>query len=391
MSAIRLSATERRLLPFVALQGVVSTLGSFAGVFVFVEGGMPATLRYAALMLSVTAGSLALAYALGAALRLRCATLLRLAFGTPAVLLWAADGRPDVLAASFGLFLGLGWGARHWLELTLLADDERDPYAAHATVLTVAVSLVTTLAVTLLLQHGGERLGPVYALYAIVCVLAAVLSVRHIPETPPIRLQAPWAVVRQPAFVACLPLFFLESGLFGVSQVLGASGAVRALGKASHYGWVATAATLAGGIALFMLRRHRQPHNRERWMALACIGVTTAFVLLGASAALPALYVAHLVLQAAVAPFWQASEQVLNQRTMDIQGALSDRIVARESTLWLFRMLGLGGFWWVAGGLTDTQLLVLGSGLLALAALLEFLLGRLWLRRQSEGSGPARG
>lgn len=46
-----LSATERRLLPFVGLQGCVATLGGFAGVFAYAQGGMAATVRYAALML----------------------------------------------------------------------------------------------------------------------------------------------------------------------------------------------------------------------------------------------------------------------------------------------------------------------------------------------------
>lgn len=386
-----LGAAGRRLLPFVGLQACVATLGSFAGVFAFAQGGMAATVRYAALMLGSAALSIALAYALGSVLRLRCTTLLRAAFLVPGAMLWFADGRPDVLGLAFGLFLGLAWGGRHWLELSLLADAERDAYATHATVLTVGASLATILAVTLLLQWGGERHAPVYGLYAVASLVAAVFAARGLPETPPIRLEAPWAVVTQKGFVACLPLFFLESGLFGVGLVLGASGAVHALGEASRYGWVATAATVAGGVALFALRRRRQSHNRERWMGWACAGVALAFGLLGASSAWPWLYVPHLLLQSGVAPFWQASEQVLNQRTMDIHGALSDRIVARESALWLFRMIGLGGFWWVAGDLSDAQLLAIGAGLMALAALLEFALGRAWLKRRPAAAAQGAG
>ena len=375
-----LSATERRLLPFVGLQGCVATLGGFAGVFAYAQGGMAATVRYAALMLGSAALSIALAYALGAVVRLRCATLLRAAFLVPAVLLWFADGRPDVLGLAFGLFLGLAWGGRHWLELGLLADAERDAYATHATVLTVGASLVTILVVTLLLQWGGERHAPVYGLYALTSLVAAVFAARGLPETPPIRLEAPWAVVTQKGFVACLPLFFLESGLFGVGQVLGASAAVHALGEASRYGWVATAATVAGGLALFALRRRRQSHNRGRWMGWACAGVALAFGLLGASSVWPWLYVLHLLLQSGVAPFWQASEQVLNQRTMDIHGALADRIVARELTLGVFRLVVLAAFGFGTAGWSDLRVLQLGAALMAAAAVAEYALGRAWLR-----------
>lgn len=383
------SATERRLLPFVALQGSVATLGSFAGVFVFAQGGMAATARYAALMLGTTALSIALAYALGAALRLRCATLVRAAFVVPGVLLWFAEGRPDVLGLAFGLFLGLSWGARNWLELTLLADHERDAYATHATVLTVAASLATIFLVTLLLQLGGERRQPVFALYAVASLAAAALAARGLPETASIRLHSPWAVARQRGFVACLPLYLLESGLFGVILVIGASGAVHALGEASRYGWVATAAAVAGGIALFALRRRRRPHNRQHWMAAACAGMVLAYGLLGASSVWPWLFVAHLVLHSGVSPFWQASEQVLNQRTMDIRGALADRILAREATLGLFRLLVLGTFWWGTAGWSDLRMLQVGAALMAGAALLEFALGRAWLRHRPAHAAPS--
>ena len=147
---------ERRLLPFVALQGLLTTLGGFAGVFVYAHGGMPATVRYAGLMLTVALLGVLLPYALGGLWRLRCERLVQLAFAVPAALLWFAEGRPDLLALAFGAFLGLSWGARHWLEVNLLPDTERDAYAAHATVLTVVTSLVALLSVTLLLPGSAS-------------------------------------------------------------------------------------------------------------------------------------------------------------------------------------------------------------------------------------------
>jgi hypothetical protein len=195
------------------------------------------------------------------------------------------------------------------------------------------------------------------------------------------QLQAPLDVVKQQGFKACLPLYFLESGMLGIGMVLGAGGAAQALGQVSHYGWVSVVATVVGAAALFAMRRKRHSGNRVRWMGLACIGISTGHLLLGASVLHPALYVLHLLLIACVQPFWQASEQVLNQRAMDLQGALADRIVVRESVLGVFRLVALGLFWLLIRNWTPVTVLLVGTALMALAAASEWALGRAWLRR----------
>ncbi|MEX8495695.1 hypothetical protein, partial [Sphaerotilus sp.] len=143
----------------------------------------------------------------------------------------------------------------------------------------------------------------------------------------------------------------------------------------------ASAATVLGALALYTLRRRRHAGNRLRWMALAALGMVVAHTLLGASVWHPALYVVHLLTLAAVQPFWAASEQVLNQRVLDLDGALADRIVVREGVLWAFRMLALGGFWWCVQGWSPMRVLLLGAGLMAVAVVLEWAVGRAWLRR----------
>jgi hypothetical protein len=370
---------ERRMRPFITLQAGVSALGAFAGVFVHAGHGAAAVARYAALMLATTALSVVLTYALGRHWRISPRRMLRAGFAVPAALLWWADGRPDLLAFNFGAFLGLTWGARQALELQLLADADRDAYAAHMIALAVSVALGCTLAVSMLLTVADERRQPVYALFALLSAAGVLLAGRRIPEAPPVALHAPLAVLRQPAYLACLPLLMLESGLFGVGLVLTASGAVRSLSTASHYGWAASAATLAGALALRALRKHRHSENRIGWMAAACVGVVGAAALLGASALWPALFVLHLLMQAAVGPFWAASEHVLNQRVMDIHGSIGDRIAAREGTLGVFRLVALGAFWWATQSLDDRQRLVVGAALMGGAALLEFWIGRAWL------------
>ena len=365
--------------PFIALQAAVSALGGFAGVFVFAAHGAAAVARYAAVMLACAALSIVLSYALGMRLRISGRRLLQAGFALPAALLWWADGRPDLLALAFGGFLGLTWGARHWLELHLVPDAERDGYATHAIALAVGVALFSTLAVSALLAAFDEARAPVYSLFAVLSAIGAVLAGRRIPEAPPVALQAPLSVLRQPAYFACLPLFLLESGLLGIGLVLTASGAVRSLEHASHYGWAASAATLAGALALRALRSRRHSENRVRWMRAACVGIVIAAALLGASALWPALFVLHLLLQSAVNPFWAASEHVLNQRALDIHGSVGDRIAAREGTLGVFRLVTLAAFWWATQGLDDRQRLVAGAALMGLAAVLEYRLGRNWL------------
>jgi hypothetical protein len=372
---------ERRMRPFITLQAAVTALGAFAGVFVHAGHGGAAVARYAALMLATAALSIVLTYAAGTRWRISAAHMLQAGFALPAVLLWWADGRPDLLAFAFGGFLGLTWGARHWLELQLLADSHRDGYAAHAIALAVGVALVATLAVSALLTVAREDRAPVYALFALLSAAGALVAARRLPEAPPVALQAPMTVLRQPAYVACLPLFLLESGLLGIGLVLTASGAVRSLESASHFGWAASAATLAGALALRAMRHRRHSDNRVGWMAAACAGVVSAAALLGASAVWPVLFVLHLLLQSAVGPFWAASEHVLNQRAMDIHGSVGDRIAAREGTLGVFRLITLALFWWATQALDDRQRLIAGAMLMGLAAVLEFRLGRAWLTR----------
>src|SRR5690606_34611753 len=170
----------------------------------------------------------------------------------------------------------------------------------------------------------------------------------RLPDSQPVSLEAPLAVLADRNFLACLPIFFLQSGLYGISLSLNATGATQALGEASRFGMIATVATLAGGVALLASRNARSPGNRHYWMAAAALGMMASFLLLAASAKVPKLFLAYIVLYAVVTPFWAASEAVLNQRTLDTAGALQDRIVVREVVLWTFRMTALGLFWFVS-------------------------------------------
>ena len=79
---------------------------------------------------------------------------------------------------------------------------------------------------------------------------------------------------------------------------------------------------------------------------------------------------------------------MLNQRLLDLEGALADRIVVREVVLWAFRMLALGGFWWSVQGWSPVRVLLLGAGLMAVAVVLEWMVGRAWLRRDEAGAIP---
>jgi hypothetical protein len=370
---------ERRMRPFIALQAAVTALGAFAAVFVQADHGAQAVARYAALLILAAGASIVGSYAVGMRLRIGARRMLQAGFALPAVLLWFCEGRPDLLALALGGYIGLTWGARHWLELHLLADAERDGYAAHAIALAVGVGLAATVVVTLLLAALDESRAPVFALFALLSTLGMLLAGRRIPQAPPVALEDPMHVLRQPAYFACLPLFLLESGLMGIGLVLTASGAVRSLSSASNYGWAASAATLAGAVALGAARHRRHSDNRVGWMRAACVGIVAAAALLGASAVWPALFVLHLLTQSAVNPFWAASEHVLNQRAMDIHGSVGDRIAAREGTLAVFRLIALGLFWWATAALDDRGRLMAGAALIGLAAVLEYRLGRDWL------------
>ncbi|RJF96826.1 hypothetical protein D3870_20810 [Noviherbaspirillum cavernae] len=373
---MNISSHERALLPLIALQGAVGTLAGFIGFFIMRAHDVNALFGFTAGMLTTAIAATFLAYLFGPRLKLTGKRLLKLGFLVPGLLILCGDGSIAVMALAYGSFVGLSWSARHWLEMSLLADAERDGYAAHSGALTVVFGIVTTLVATLLLAGTAEQSRYVYLLYGAICLAGGALLGNRIPETPPVSIRDPLSVIRQPEFIACLPLFFLESGLFGISQALASAGAVKALNSASHFGWVATVAGLAGGVALYFTRKNRGVQNRVHWLGGSCLVVGIAFVLLGASAWIPALYIGYTVLKSAGGPFLAASEQVLNQRTLDIQGSLSDRIFAREFVLWGLRMISLLMFWALATRLSPTHILAVGSTLLALATAMEYVFGK---------------
>ncbi|HEY0848196.1 MAG TPA: hypothetical protein VGE12_22705 [Noviherbaspirillum sp.] len=373
---MQLSPRHRSLLPLIGLQGAIGSLGGFIGFFVVGGHDLHAMFRYTAGMLTAAMAATFLAYRFGPRFGLTGRRLFRLGFLLPGLLILFCDGSVAMLAMAYGSFLGVTWSARHSLEMSLLEDADRDRYSAHSVTAMIVLSVATTLAATLILARFAEQSHYVYWLYGGLCIVGACALGKSIPDTEPVSLNKPLDVFRQPQFIACLPLFFLESGLFGITQAMASAGAVHALGSASHFGWVTTLAGLIGGVALYLTRKSRDVQNRTHWLGGACFVVASAFVLLGASAWLPSLYLGYMVLRAAGMPFLTASEQVLNQRTLDIRGDLSDRIFARELVLWFLRMLSLCLFWALAALLSPKNVLVIGSLLLALATALEYVIGR---------------
>ena len=91
-------------------------------------------------------------------------------------------------------------------------------------------------------------------------------------------------------------------------------------------------------------------------------------------------FIAYVVLQAAVGPFWAASESVLNQRTLDSTENLQDRIVVREVVLWAFRMVALALFWMFSTKLSGAVLLAYGATMMAAAVVLQYGIARAWLK-----------
>jgi hypothetical protein len=374
------ASVEHRLLPSVALQGAVGTLGGFLGFFIAGNANLTGMIEFTGMMMTVTMLAIVLAYSLGPALRLTGRRLFKLGFMLPGLLLIIGGSSHLAIAAAFGLFMGLTASARVWLEMNLVADRRRDAYAAKAGASTIALSLLTTFMATLVLSSSGEDSQVLFTAYGAACLAGGLLFGNRLPDTPPVALVAPLAVMRQPAFVACLPLFFLQSGLFGMGMALGAAGAAHAMGAASSLGWTASAAAVVGGLALWTSRNLRNPSNRARWMALACVGVIGGFALLGASAWEPQLFIAYMVLMAAVGPFWGASEHVLNQRTLEVKGALPDVIVAREVVYWMSRMIVLTALWFVSQELPPTTLIAGGAATMALAAALQYRIARAWMK-----------
>nr|WP_314629992.1 hypothetical protein [uncultured Noviherbaspirillum sp.] len=369
---------ERSLLPFVALQGAVCTLSGFIGYFLMRQRGHEAMFEFTAIMLTFAMLAAALAYGFGARLGLTGKMLMKLGFFVPGVVLLSGNQSVWATSFAFGSFLGLTWSARHWLEMQLLGDGQRDAYASQAGALAVAGGIAATLLSTLLLSQSANSARLLYGFYGMLCLLAAWRLGRGMPEAPMQPLKAPLALVRQPDFVACLPLFFLESGLFGLGQAITSIGASRAMGSAAALGTVATVAGLAGSVGLYLSARMRGIDNRASWLGGSCLAMAVAFLFLAGSAWIPGLFVVHLVAKAAAGPFLGASEHVLNQRALDFAGDLGDRIVVREVTLWALRMVSLLGFWALSTAMPPAVMLAAGAVLMALAVALEYLVAQAW-------------
>ena len=373
-----IASQERSLLPFVTLQGAVCTLSGFIGYFLMRQRGHQAMFEFTSIMLTFAMLAAALAYGFGARLGLSGRMLMKLGFLVPGVVLLSGNQSVWALSFAFGSFLGLSWSARHWLEMQLLGDGQRDAYASHAGAMAVAGGIAATLLATMLLTHTANSARLLYGLYGVACLLAAWRLGRGMPEAPMQPLKAPLALFRQPDFLACLPLFFLESSLFGLGQAMTSIGASRAMGSAAALGTVATVAGLAGGVGLYLSARKRDVDNRSSWLGGSCLAMALAFIFLAGSAWVPALFVVHLIAKAAAGPFLGASEHVLNQRALDIAGDLGDRIVVREVTLWALRMVSLLGFWALSTTMPPAAMLALGAVLMAMAVALEYLVAQAW-------------
>ena len=374
---------ERSLLPFVTLQGAVCTLFGFIGYFLMSSRGHQAMFEFTSIMLTFAMLAAVLAYGFGARLRLGGKTLMKLGFFLPGVVLLSGNQSVWALSFAFGSFLGLTWSARHWLEMQLLSDGQRDAYASHSGALAVAGGIAATLLATMLLTHTANSARLLYALYGAACLLAAWRLGRGMADAPLQPLKAPLALARRPEFLACLPLFFVESGLFGLGQAITSVGASRAMGSAAALGTAATIAGLAGGVGLYLSARRRAVDNRASWLGGSCLAMAIAFLFLAGSAWLPGLFMVHLVAKAMASPFLGASQHVLNQKALDIAGDLGDRIVVREVTLWAMRMISLLGFWALSNTLPPAVMLATGAVLMAVAVALEYLIAQAWFGEEA--------
>jgi hypothetical protein len=382
-----ITANERAVLPLTALQGALAVLGGFIGFHVMEINGMEMMFRFTSWMLTAAiAGTLA-GYTIGPVFRISGKTFFKAGFILPGLVLMLSNGSVESLAIGYGSFLGMTWGARHWLEMTLFQDAERDTYASRSGALGVLSGIASTLAITLALSKTSLTSVDVFKAGGLLMTVGGLFLGNHIPRTRIATLSKPLAIARQSHFIACLPLFFLESGMFGIGQAVGSAAAVHALGSAGSFGWVSTLAGMAGAIALYATRHLRDAYNRAAWLGRACAVIALAFALLGLSAWIPALFVIHAVLKSAGAPFLSASEQVLNQRALDIHGPLADRIVVREVVLWIFRLGSLTLFWSLLSALPTRQLLAAGAAMLAMATMFEYVVGRSLLRRASRPVG----
>jgi len=375
---------ERTLLPFVTLQGAVCTLFGFIGYFMMSSRGHQAMFEFTSIMLTFAMLAALFAYGFGARLGLSGKTLMKLGFFFPGVVLLSGNQSVWAMSFAFGSFLGLTWSARHWLEMQLLSDGQRDAYASHAGALGVAGGIAATLLATMLLGNSGNSARLLYALYGAACLLAAWRLGRGMADAPLQPLKAPLALVKRPEFLACLPLFFLESGLFGLGQAITSVGASRAMGSAAALGTAATVAGLAGGVGLYLSARRRDVDNRASWLGGSCLAMAIAFLFLAGSAWLPGLFVVHLIVKAVASPFLSASEHVLNQKVLDIAGDLGDRIVVREVTLWAMRMVSLLGFWALSNALPPAVMLAAGALLMAVAVALEYIVAHAWFGEEAQ-------
>jgi hypothetical protein len=375
------STNEYALLALTTLQSILAVAGGFIGFHVMANFDMQAVFRFTSWMLCAAIAGTLSGYTVGPLFGISGKTLFKGGFILPGFVFLFAQGSVEWLAVAYGSFIGMTWGARHWLEMTLFQDRDRDAYASRSGSLGVLCGIGSTVIITLAMSKAGLSASDIFRWCGVVMVVGGLCLGNRIPHTRIQPLQRPFEIAKQPHFIACLPLFFLESGLFGIGQAVGSAAAFHALGSASSFGWVSTIAGMAGALALFVTRHQRDARNRAAWLGRSCAVVGLAFALLGLSASIPALYVAYAVLKSVGGPFLSASEQVLNQRTLDIHGPLADRIVAREVVLWAFRLGSLALFWTLLSGLPAQQLLMAGAAMLAIATGLEYVVGRTLLWR----------
>lgn len=381
---MKFSSYERALLPLVAFQAAVITLGGFIGYFVVGAKSPDAIFQYSALMLTFLMASLVLSYALAPFLKLSSTHILKLGFFVPGVLLLSGSESVLSMAAAFGILQGCTFAARHLLEMSMIPDAARDGYESKVGAINIFGGVSATLVATLVLSVSSDSRQAVYAMYGVICIAASFLLGRHVPGGPLPKLKNPLGVARQREFIACLPLYFMQTGLMGLGLAVGAVASSRALESASSLGWVGTAAGLLGGAGLFLTRNMRNVDNRARWLGGACLASTFCFALLGASAWIPVLFVVCTLIQSVVDPFLWASQGVLNLKALEIQGELNDRIVMREFAYWVLRMASLGGFWLLAGKLAPVQLLVTGAMLLGCSVFCQFLVGKSILANRAQ-------
>src|SRR3954469_9860538 len=104
---MKISSHERALLPLIALQGSVGTLGGFIGFFVVGAHDLNAMFRFTAGMLTAAMLSTFLAYFFGPRFQINGKRLLKLGFLVPGLLILCGEGSVTTLAIAYGSFIGL--------------------------------------------------------------------------------------------------------------------------------------------------------------------------------------------------------------------------------------------------------------------------------------------